>query len=339
MKAFIKENLFKIISLIPVCFIALGAFILNISLNQFGIIDVALFDSRTIFVGFVALFQIICFFFFWAMYILRYTNSNRIQFLIINCFLKSVIFSVFVATLLGNHDNSTNSELHPVLVIFLIIGITIAFIMLEYNSEENLWKSKKMMHRIVYILGLLLSISSLMISVYLIEKDLVLSEIFEVYNYLSVYFSLFLFIRWCREKKSTETDEDVSKFNKTGKIGKLDYAFTVLYFIGSIMVFLMTYSRYEFPNISSNLGGGSYKYNTIILDDDSSITGKIIHSNSNFIYLIEEENKLSQYSINKIKSYEIKKNIDIEDKPVVTPEMETVDNEELPESIEDNIEQ
>lgn len=92
MKAFIKENLFKIISLIPVCFIALGAFILNIYLNQFGIIDVALFDSRTIFVGFVALFQIICFFFFLAMHILKYTLPNRILFLIINCFLKSVVF-------------------------------------------------------------------------------------------------------------------------------------------------------------------------------------------------------------------------------------------------------
>ena len=176
-----------------------------------------------------------------------------------------------------------------------------------------------------------------MFSVYLIEKDQVLSEIFKVYNYLSIYFSLFLFIRWCRDKNSTEPDEDVSKFTKTGKIGKLDYAFTVLYFIGSIMIFLMTYSKYEFPNISSNLGGGAYKYNTIIMDDDSSITGKIIHSNSNFIYVIEEENKLSQYPINKIKTYEILN--DITDEPGVAPEMEKIENEELPELEVDNIEQ
>ena len=337
MKAFIKENLFKIISLIPVCFIALGAFILNIYLNQFGIIDVALFDSRTIFVGFVALFQIVCF--FWAMHILKYTCPNRIIFLIINCFLKSVVFSVVVANLLINTDNSANPEPHSAFVVFLVLGITITFIMLESNSKGNLWKTKKAINKVIYIFGLILSISSLMFSVYLIEKDQVLSEVFEVYNYLSIYFSLFLFIRWCREKNSSEPDEDVSKFSKTGKIGKLDYAFTVLYFIGSIMVFLMTYSRHAFPNISSNLGGGAYKYNTIIMDDESCITGKIIHSNSNFIYVIEEENKLSQYSIDKIKSYEIKKNIDIKDEPIAAPEMETVENEELPRIIENNIEQ
>ncbi|WP_407425233.1 hypothetical protein, partial [Treponema sp.] len=317
MKAFIKENLFKIISLIPVCFIALGAFILNIYLNQFGIIDVALFDSRTIFVGFVALFQIVCFFFFWAMHILKYTCPNRIVFLIINCFLKSVVFTVAVATLLGNYDNSTNPELHPVFVVFLIIGIIITFIILESNSKGNLWNSGKLINKIIYILGLIYSTSSLIFSVYLIEKDQVLSEIYEVYNYLSIYFSLFLFIRWSREKHSIEPDEDVSKFTKTGKIGKLDYAFTVLYFIGAIMVFLMTYSKYVFPNISSNLGGGAYKYNTIIINDDSSITGKIIHSNSNYIYVIEEENKLSQYPITTIKAYAIQN--DITNEAVVAP--------------------
>lgn len=337
MKAFIKENIFKIISLIPVCFIALGAFILNIYLNQFGIIDVALFDSRTIFVGFVALFQIVCFFFFWAMHILKYTCPNRIIFLIINCFLKSVVFTVSVATLLGNQDNSANPEPHSVFVVFLIIGIIITFIILESNSKGNLWNTGKLINKSIYILGLIYSISSLMFSVYLIEQDQVLSEIFEVYNYLSIYFSLFLFIRWCRDKNSSEPDEDVSKFTKTGKIGKLDYAFTVLYFIGSIMIFLMTYSKYEFPNISSNLGGCAYKYNTIIMDDGSSITGKIIHSNSNFIYVIEEENKLSQYPINKIKTYEILN--DITEEPVVAPEMEKIENEVLPELEEDNIEQ
>ena len=72
------------------------------------------------------------------------------------------------------------------------------------------------------------------------------------------------------------------------------------------------------------------------MDDDSSITGKIIHSNSNFIYVIEEENKLSQYPINKIKTYEILN--DITDEPVVAPEMEKIENEEFPELEGDNIE-
>lgn len=61
MKNFFKDHLFQLIYLIPVSFIAIGSFVLNIYLNQFGIIDVALFDSKTIFVGFITIFQLLSF--------------------------------------------------------------------------------------------------------------------------------------------------------------------------------------------------------------------------------------------------------------------------------------
>lgn len=44
MKEYIKEHFLQLLYLIPICFIAIGSFILNIYLNQYGIIDVALFD-------------------------------------------------------------------------------------------------------------------------------------------------------------------------------------------------------------------------------------------------------------------------------------------------------
>ena len=82
------------------------------------------------------------------------------------------------------------------------------------------------------------------------------------------------------------------------------------------------------------------KYNTIVLDDDSVITGKIIHSNAEYIYIIEEEDKLSQYSIEKIKTYSISKSRQedsatskdapilelIEDKIEINKEIVTEDN-------------
>ena len=61
MKKYIKDHLFQLIYLIPISFIAIGSFVLNIYLNQFGIIDIALFDSKTIFVGFIAVFQLLSF--------------------------------------------------------------------------------------------------------------------------------------------------------------------------------------------------------------------------------------------------------------------------------------
>ena len=38
MREYIKDHLFQLIYLIPVSFIAIGSFVLNIYLNQFGII-------------------------------------------------------------------------------------------------------------------------------------------------------------------------------------------------------------------------------------------------------------------------------------------------------------
>ena len=42
------------------------------------------------------------------------------------------------------------------------------------------------------------------------------------------------------------------------------------------------------------------------VDDDSKITGKIIHSNSEYIYLIEEEEKYSVESFLNCKNYTTK---------------------------------
>ena len=99
------------------------------------------------------------------------------------------------------------------------------------------------------------------------------------------------------------------------------------------MITLNNYSKNIFPHISSNMGGGYYKYNTIVLDDDSVVTGKIIHSNSEYIYLIEEEEKLSQYQIDKIKAYEITKPNEIEEETISENVIEVIVNKQLPEII------
>lgn len=331
MKKFFKDHLFQLIYLIPVSFIAIGSFVLNIYLNQFGIIDVALFDSKTIFVGFIAVFQLICFFFFWAMFILKFTGSGKFIFLIINCFYKSILFSVFIDAFLCNTVTSSSSEPHPVFVIFLVVGISQTYFMLESNSENSQWSTGKIVDKLIFIFQLLVSISSIIVLIYFLEKDKTLSELFKVYLYVSIFLSAFLLIKWVREKNKTENNNDISKFNKNGKFGKLDFAFALLYVILVIMVFLLTYSKHVFPCITNNLGGGYYKYNTLIFEDDSSIVGKIIHSNSEYIYLIEEEDKLSQYPIAKIKAYEITKNNDVAEEEIIEKEIEVIENEHLPE--------
>lgn len=335
MKKFLKKHLFQLIYLIPVSFIAIGSFVLNIYLNQFGIIDVALFDSKTIFVGFIAVLQFILFFFFWGIYILKYTSSIRILFLVVNCFFKSIVFSVIISSFLCISSPSNNFAPHPLLGIFLVVGITTTYFMIESNSKDNPLKKGKVLEKIFFVIEVLVSIATIIISIFIIYKDEVLSEIFTVYNYLSIYFSVFLLVRWNRKKMVNEDTEEVSKFNANGKIGKLDYAYVLLYLLGMLMLFLMTYSKHAFPNISNNLGGGYYKYNTIVLDDDSVITGKIIHSNSEYIYLIEEEDKLSQYPINKVRAYEITK-MNYAEEEIIEEEIEVIENKQLPEIMNDS---
>ncbi len=120
-----------------------------------------------------------------------------------------------------------------------------------------------------------------------------------------------------------------SFFNKKGKIDLLDISQALLFFLFIGMLCLFSYSKNIFPLLPCNLDGGYYKYNTIVLDDDSIITGKIIHSNVEYIYIIEED-KLSQYPIDKIKAYEITKIKDITE--------EVIKIEPLPEIVEDKVE-
>ena len=92
-------DFFQFLYLIPVCFIAIGAFILNIYLNQYGIIDVALFDSKTVFVGFVAVFQFIFFFLLICIYIGKEEYKDKLEvvfFMAIDVFLKPFLFSMLV---------------------------------------------------------------------------------------------------------------------------------------------------------------------------------------------------------------------------------------------------
>ena len=136
---------------------------------------------------------------------------------------------------------------------------------------------------------------------------------------------------WNRKhKENTNEKWEVSSFfNKNGKVGILDISLALLFFLFVGMMCLFSYSKNIFPLLPCNLGGGYYKYNTIVLEDDTIITGKIIHSNSEYIYLIEEEEKLSQYQIDKIKAYEISKTKDIKEKSITEKEIEVIENEQL----------
>lgn len=155
-------------------------------------------------------------------------------------------------------------------------------------------------------------------------KDNVFKEICEMYFWSGAAFSFFsIFVQYGKNPFKNK----ILIFRQNSKHIQFDNFFTGF---GIIIIFMMTlinYSTKVYPYISSNLGGGYYKFNTLILTSGKKITGKIIHSNSKYIYIIEEENKLSQYFIDEIKTYEINEIVDFKKKIPDEPECEPVEDE------------
>lgn len=137
--------------------------------------------------------------------------------------------------------------------------------------------------------------------------------------FLFHFFSIFILYR------ENPLKNTISLIRQNSKFIKFDNYFAVFSIIIIFMIILINYSTKVYPYISSNLGGGYYKYNTLVLDNGEKITGKIIHSNNKFIYIIEEENKLSQYFIDQIKSYAI--NDDYENTIQIDSTSETIEDD------------
>lgn len=333
MKKFFKDHLFQLIYLIPVSFIAIGSFVLNIYLNQFGIIDVALFDTKTIYIGFIACSIFLAYILFWFSLMEITGKPKQIFIFFINEIWKAAIFSFLLYTFLMNHeaiDVTKNTVLHLLDTGAFFCFTTLPLIYHYKNDYDNFEKQDKMSKIILisYYIGIGISTCSIIgLSVFIstLRKTLISFFYFGALC-ISLSFSI-----WNRKNRENSNKEWIvsSFFNKTNQIGSLDIAFTLLFLLFAGMGCLFSYSKNIFPQLPCNLGGGYYKYNTIILDNDSMASGKIIHSNSNYIYIIEEDNKLSQYPINRIKRYEIYKTNSSPIKDDISSNWEAVEKEDL----------
>lgn len=339
MKKFFKDHLFQLIYLIPVSFIAIGSFVLNIYLNQFGIIDVALFDSKTIFVGFIAVFQLLSFLIVLCTLVGKMNSLHDVIVLIICAFGLPILFSILVYMYSGNLNNLENvieDWRHRLLrATSLASVITFLYFLGNRNDIQNfksIDKDSKISICIMSSLEIIVLYTAFIISC----KDNIFKEIYKAYIYYCIASIPFVVSVLGDGFPFVNKKVNLVLFKYDGKPIKIDYFFIILYLLVLFMLSLNYYSKKVFPYISSNMGGGYYKYNTIVLDDDSIITGKIIHSNSGYIYLIEEENELSQYPIDKIKAYEITKTKDITEEVIIEKEIQVDKNEQSNEIINDS---
>lgn len=308
MKEYIKEHLFQFISLIPVCFIAIGAFVLNIYLYQFGIIDIALFDSKTIFVGFIAVLQFVCYFFLFCTFFGEVGMKHGAFLYIINMLWKPVLFTIIVYSLL---ESGTKLELdysgrrYKLLWMLMAITILCFVVLIILHSKKNISnlkteKDKKLVDFVAFLeLVFTYCVYSLMLD------NRVFQGICEMYMSLSAVCVILAIVFVYGKFPLINKEKETSFFRLGDKPIHLDYFCAYFFVIVFFMIALTLYSTRVFPHISNNLGGGFYKINTIVFENGSSTTGKIIYNNSNYVYMMEAENQLSQYPIDKIKRYEI----------------------------------
>ncbi len=195
------------------------------------------------------------------------------------------------------------------------------------HSEKNLANLKTKKDKIlVEAVGIIELISTY--EIYLIHlEDRIFQEICETYMNLSIVCLFFAVILIYGEVPLA--NKKTSFFRLGDKPMQLDYYCVYFGIIVFFIVELSLYSTRVFPHISNNLGGGYYKFNTIVLNDDKSIKGKIIYNNSNYVYMIEEENQLSQYSIDKIKRYIFMDKTENVSKDNEEPFFEFIEDEDL----------
>ena len=330
MKEYFKEHFFQFLYLIPVCFIAIGSFILNIYLNQYGIIDVALFDSKTVFVGFVAVFQFISFFLLICIYIGKEEYKDELEavlFMAIDVFLKPFLFSILVYASSGYSGNLRkiySDWKYDLTRTSALVSIIMFLVILSHRNYIIQWESKTKKEKTFFSVIVVLELISTAIGQVGLFQDEVFKEICEMYFWSAAAFSFFsIFVLYGKNPLKNK----ISIFRQKSKIIKFDNILTGFCIMVIFLITLINYSTKVFPYISSNLGGGYYKHNTLVLATGKKITGKIIHSNSKYIYIIEEENKLSQYFIDEIKSYEIYENVNSENNVTTEPTSEIIADE------------
>lgn len=259
MKDYFKEHFFQFLYLIPVCFIAVGSFILNIYLNQYGIIDVALFDSKTVFVGFIAVFQFIFFFLLICIYIGKEKYKDELEavfFMAIDVFLKPFLFSILVYASSGCSENLrriysdwkydlTRTSAFVSMIMFLVI--------LSRRNYISQWESKTKREKAFFYMIVAIEFISIYLAQLYLLRDKVFREICEMYLWSSAAFSFFsIFVLYGKNP----FENKISVFRQNIKLIKFDNFLAGFGIIVIFMITLINYSTKVYPYISSNIGGG-----------------------------------------------------------------------------------
>lgn len=127
--------------------------------------------------------------------------------------------------------------------------------------------------------------------------------IFFMMIWLIVYITSIIFV----EKRDTNTEYSVISEETNNEVKNLYYEYMVYSCIGFfIFMIINLYSNFFYDKVPISIGGAKPEVMKIILNDNSSLEGKVIDKTDKWIYILLNEGIVRQIKIEKVNYIEIK---------------------------------
>lgn len=316
---YIKDNLFNIVALIPVLLVVVGSFVVSINLNRYGVIDFPLFDARTVYVGLVALVQMILFAVVWRMFLVIDGGFKGLVYLLINMIWKSFVFVQLAYAFIIKDNELTSIEFNGVVfetskVVAFSYLTCIAFFACFINGREYIIKRRSgdLLGGDMFRAGLFLTVLGVLSQIILICNLSLYRDVFWSYFGISFVLTYSYVGKWSvlNDKKRGVGVHNASLFEDSEIFTWLDAFYLCSIFLFMISFFIYKYSVNIYPLVPTNIGGGYYSYSSIELVNGSFMYGKIIHSNHDYLYIKIDENSLTQVKLDDISRYISSNNTD-----------------------------
>ena len=308
---YIKENALTILGYLIIIPIVSGIILINQDISKYGLVDYSVFKTHALYVGFWFLFLISFFAIFYISLFLKFIKAindkeNKISsesasdFFFFDLLLLPPVyffdfffFLSFLSNKIYSVNNSNNMGLTILIWICLFSFFSISWFLIDNKLFYFSDKENRKFRIWVYVLEVVFTCILPRCEFIDISFSYPLQNYFQkvlLVCYIFVGFSGTIYFL----KKHIVT---IFKQNKI---------FLSYFFIFLVFCSILCYSKFLYPYLPEEFGGG-FRQQVTINTDENNLNGYIIHKDSDFIYFLpsEERNKIIIFENNQISEYEI----------------------------------
>lgn len=308
---YIKENALTILGYLIIIPIVSGIILINQDISKYGLVDYSVFKTHALYVGFWFLFLISFFAIFYISLFLKFIKAindkeNKISsesasdFFFFDLLLLPPVyffdfffFLSFLSNKIYSVNNSNNMGLTILIWICLFSFFSISWFLIDNKLFYFSDKENRKFRIWVYVL-------EVVFTCILPRCEFIdISFSYPLPNYLQkVLLVCYIFVGFSGTiyffKKHIVT---IFKQNKI---------FLSYFFIFLVFCLILCYSKFLYPYLPEEFGGG-FRQQVTIKTDENTLNGYIIHKDSDFTYFFpsDEKNNIIIFENNQINEYEI----------------------------------